>query len=481
MYAARQDRRLPAPLHRAGGGRGRGHLGAAARTTTRSSPLPRARPLPGQGLRPAPIMAELFGRMRRAQQGQGRLDAPLRQERATSWAATASWAAHLPLAAGAGFAIKYQGGDQVVLCYFGDGAVPQGEFHESMNLAALWKLPVIFICENNRYAMGTAIHRALGPDRDLALRGDLRHSRRAGGRHGRARGARGGGRRGRAGRGATRPRPWWRRAPTGSAATPCATRPARCTATKEEVEREKLRDPIALFGERCLKDGVLTEADLETIEKAVNDVADEAVAFAEASPASRPGRAVHRRVQGLTRMAVMTYREALQPRPPGGDAPGPAGVRDGRGGRALRRRLQGHPGTAQGVRREAHHRHPDLRVGLHRRRGRRRDAGAAAGGRDDDLQLLDPRPRPDRQLGGQDAATCPAASTISRSWSVGPAAPAPSSPRSTPSRWRRTSTTCPGLKVVRPSTPADAKGLLKSAIRDDNPGDLHRGGDACTR
>src|SRR5215467_9220133 len=69
--------------------------------------------------------------------------------------------AHLPLATGAGFAIKYQGGDQVVLCYFGDGAVPEGEFHESLNLAALWKLPVIFICENNRYAMGTAIHRAL--------------------------------------------------------------------------------------------------------------------------------------------------------------------------------------------------------------------------------------------------------------------------------------------------------------------------------
>src|SRR3989304_1469333 len=69
--------------------------------------------------------------------------------------------AHLPLAAGAGFAINYQGGDQVVLCFFGDGAVHEGEFHEAMNLVALWKLPVIYICENNRYAMGTAIHRAL--------------------------------------------------------------------------------------------------------------------------------------------------------------------------------------------------------------------------------------------------------------------------------------------------------------------------------
>src|SRR5207237_8751089 len=62
---------------------------------------------------------------------------------------------------GVGFAIKYRGGDQVVVCYFGDGAVPEGEFHEAMNLAALWKLPVIFICENNRYAMGTSLERAL--------------------------------------------------------------------------------------------------------------------------------------------------------------------------------------------------------------------------------------------------------------------------------------------------------------------------------
>src|SRR5207244_7962766 len=69
--------------------------------------------------------------------------------------------AHLPIAAGVGFAIKYQGGDQVVVCYFGDGAVPEGEFHEAMNLAAIWKLPVLFLCENNRYAMGTSLERAL--------------------------------------------------------------------------------------------------------------------------------------------------------------------------------------------------------------------------------------------------------------------------------------------------------------------------------
>src|SRR5262249_28356659 len=68
---------------------------------------------------------------------------------------------YLPIAAGVGFAIRYGDRDQVILCFFGDGSVPQGEFHESVNLAALWKLPVVFVCENNRYAMGTAIQRAL--------------------------------------------------------------------------------------------------------------------------------------------------------------------------------------------------------------------------------------------------------------------------------------------------------------------------------
>jgi pyruvate dehydrogenase E1 component alpha subunit len=58
--------------------------------------------------------------------------------------------------------------------------------------------------------------------------------------------------------------------------------------TKEEVEHEKLRDPIALFSDRCLKDGVLSEADIKNIEKAVNDLADEAVAFADASPEPAP-------------------------------------------------------------------------------------------------------------------------------------------------------------------------------------------------
>jgi pyruvate dehydrogenase E1 component alpha subunit len=68
--------------------------------------------------------------------------------------------AHLLLGAGVAFAIRYRPEAQVVLCYLGDGAVAQRDFHESMNLAATGRLPVIYICENNRYVPGTAIHRA---------------------------------------------------------------------------------------------------------------------------------------------------------------------------------------------------------------------------------------------------------------------------------------------------------------------------------
>jgi pyruvate dehydrogenase E1 component alpha subunit len=68
--------------------------------------------------------------------------------------------AHIPLGAGIAFAEKYKRTDNVCLCFFGDGAIHQGAFHETMNMASLWELPVIFICENNHYAMGTAVHRA---------------------------------------------------------------------------------------------------------------------------------------------------------------------------------------------------------------------------------------------------------------------------------------------------------------------------------
>jgi TPP-dependent pyruvate/acetoin dehydrogenase alpha subunit len=71
----------------------------------------------------------------------------------------------IPIAVGAGISIQNRGTDQVAACFFGDGATNQGTFHESLNLAALWKLPVIFVCENNQYALSTPIREAISISR----------------------------------------------------------------------------------------------------------------------------------------------------------------------------------------------------------------------------------------------------------------------------------------------------------------------------
>jgi pyruvate dehydrogenase E1 component subunit alpha len=239
-----------------------------------------------KGSDPKRVMAELFGRRDGLCKGKGG-SMHLFDKGVNFLGGHGIVGAHLPLAAGAGFAIKYQNGDQVVLCYFGDGAVPEGEFHESMNLAALWKLPVIFICENNRYAMGTAIHRALAQT-------EVWRFAETYGMHGEAvdgmdvlavRDC--------VGRAVERARK--DKAPTLIEARTYRFRghsmrdPAGAVyRTKEEVEREKQRDPIAIFTERCFKDGVLTDADVKAVQKDVNDIVDEAVAFAEASPEPAP-------------------------------------------------------------------------------------------------------------------------------------------------------------------------------------------------
>jgi len=191
--------------------------------------------------------------------------------------------AHLPLATGAGFSIKYRGGDQVVACYFGDGAVPEGEFHESLNLASLWKLPVVFICENNRYAMGTSLERALaeteiwkfGRAYNMACEAvdgmDVLAVREVMARA--------------VARARTEHAPTLIEARTYRFRGHSMRDPAGAVyRTKDEVEKEKLRDPIVLFRERALQAGWLVKDDVQKIEKDVNDLVDEAVAFAEASP-----------------------------------------------------------------------------------------------------------------------------------------------------------------------------------------------------
>src|SRR5229473_1062873 len=203
-----------------------------------------------KGSDPRRIMAELFGRRDGLSKGKGG-SMHLFDKSVNFLGGHGIVGAHLPLAAGAAFAIKYQGGDQVVLCFFGDGAVPEGEFHESMNLAALWKLPVIYLCENNRYAMGTAVERALA-ETEIWKFGraynmpcepvdgmDVLAVREV------------------VGRAVERARkdhtPSLIEARTYRFRGHSMRDPAGSVyRTKEEVEREKLRDPIALFSDRCL-------------------------------------------------------------------------------------------------------------------------------------------------------------------------------------------------------------------------------------
>jgi pyruvate dehydrogenase E1 component alpha subunit len=106
------------------------------------------------------LMAEMFGKQEGCSGGRGGsmhvFDAAAR-----FYGGNAIVAGGLPVAVGLALADAMLGRQRVTVCFFGDGAVAEGEFHESMNLAALWKLPVLFVCENNLYAMGTRIERAL--------------------------------------------------------------------------------------------------------------------------------------------------------------------------------------------------------------------------------------------------------------------------------------------------------------------------------
>lgn len=234
-----------------------------------------------KGSDPGRVMAELFGRRDGLCKGKG--GSMHLFDRSTNFlGGHAIVGAQLPLAAGAAFAVRYRGGDQVVLCSFGDGAVAEGEFHEAMNLSALWKLPVIYLCENNRYAMGTAIQRALarteiwryaesygiageavdGMDvlavREVVGRAVERCRRESGPCLVEAR--------------TYRFRGHSMRDPS-----------AAVYRTKEEVEREKERDPIRLFRDRCLREGLLTAAETKALAEEAGALVDRAVAFADAS------------------------------------------------------------------------------------------------------------------------------------------------------------------------------------------------------
>src|SRR6266853_5340921 len=112
-----------------------------------------------RGVSPRSVMDELFGRATGSSGGKGG-SMHIFDAKTNFLGGHGIVGGHVPIAAGVGFAIKYRRGNQVCICFFGEAAVNIGAFHEALNMASLWKLPVVFIIENNRYGMGTAISRA---------------------------------------------------------------------------------------------------------------------------------------------------------------------------------------------------------------------------------------------------------------------------------------------------------------------------------
>ncbi len=240
-----------------------------------------------RGSDPGRVMAELFGKATGLCQGKGGsmhlVDLPRR-----FMGGYAIVGGHIPLATGLAFATKYQRLDLATVCFFGEGAVPSGQAHEAFNLAALWKLPVIFVCENNRYGMGTPI------DRAIALYADVTETARSYGIHA----ERVDGmdvlavrsvmqqavEQVRAGHG-----PWFIEAMTYRFMGHSMADPAHGHyRTKEEVEEHRQRDPLLLLKRKILDHRLGVEADFKQVEQDVGGVVAAAIKFADESPFPPP-------------------------------------------------------------------------------------------------------------------------------------------------------------------------------------------------
>jgi pyruvate dehydrogenase E1 component alpha subunit len=236
-----------------------------------------------RGSDPNQVMAELFGKATGLCKGKGGSMHLIDVER-NFMGGYAIVGGHLPLAVGLAFAARYRKEDRVVLCFFGDGAVPSGQSHEAFNLAALWRLPVIFVCENNRYGMGTPVAREMVLYKDIAERAKA-HGIEAEQVNGMdvlavkeltervvamVR---------------TDPQPYFIEAATYRFMGHSMSDPAHGQyRTKEEVGEARKRDPLISLKTRILQDGLAAEADLKQMEQEVIETVTECVRFAEDSP-----------------------------------------------------------------------------------------------------------------------------------------------------------------------------------------------------
>jgi pyruvate dehydrogenase E1 component alpha subunit len=233
-----------------------------------------------RGIPPGAIMAEMFGRANGCSRGRGG-SMHLFDVSRRFYGGYAIVGGGLPVAVGLALADKLQGRERVTACFFGDGAVAEGEFHESLNLASLWRLPVLFLCENNLYAMGTALARhqaqpdiarkASGYDVAAeAVDGMDVVAVEAAARRARERVRREG-------------RPFLLELLTYRFRAHSMYDPDLYR-TKEEVESWKQRDPIPRFRARMEQQGLLNAGALDAMERDIEGEIAAAVAYAESGP-----------------------------------------------------------------------------------------------------------------------------------------------------------------------------------------------------
>jgi pyruvate dehydrogenase E1 component alpha subunit len=235
-----------------------------------------------RGMTPRAVMAELFGRIDGCSRGKGG-SMHLFDSNINFLGGHGIVGGHVPLATGVGFAIKYRGNDQVCLCFMGESVVNTGAFHEALNMAALWKLPVIYVIENNRYGMGTALERASSIN-DIYMRGaaydmprDVTDGQDVLAVRAKVAEA-------------------VHRARSESIPTLLEVRTYRFMGhsmsdavsgtyrTKEELEEYRKRDPIAVLRDQLMQAGELTDEDLTAMDEEIKAVVQDAWDFADASP-----------------------------------------------------------------------------------------------------------------------------------------------------------------------------------------------------
>jgi pyruvate dehydrogenase E1 component alpha subunit len=237
-----------------------------------------------KGMSPDAVMAELFGKAGGCSKGKGG-SMHMFDKSIGFLGGHAIVGGQIPLATGVAFASKYQGTDQVTLCFFGEAAVNQGAFHESLNMAQLWKLPCIYICENNQYGMGTSLQRAMSLH-DISQKAeayemaaeyvdgmDVLAVREA------------------TARAVERARkeylPTLIEVRTYRFMGHSMSDPGNYR-TRAEIEKYQERDPLKVFTASMLEAKIISDKDYEAMEKRVQEEVEQSLRFAEESPLPEP-------------------------------------------------------------------------------------------------------------------------------------------------------------------------------------------------